>query len=161
MLLLETRNLGIAFGGLQALEGLNLSLKSGEIMGLIGPNGAGKTTVFNLLTQVYQPTEGEILLEGKSIKGQKTYQIAQQGIARTFQNIRLFKETTVIDNVKIAMNAKMHYSMLAGIFRLPSYWREEARVEKRAMELLTVLNLQDYADHDVWHPRWSLQHCSS
>ena len=146
MLLLETRNLGIAFGGLQALEGLNLSLKSGEIMGLIGPNGAGKTTVFNLLTQVYQPTEGEILLEGKSIKGQKTYQIAQQGIARTFQNIRLFKETTVIDNVKIAMNAKMHYSMLAGIFRLPSYWREEARVEKRAMELLTVLNLQDYAD---------------
>ena len=78
MLLLETRNLGIAFGGLQALEGLNLSLKSGEIMGLIGPNGAGKTTVFNLLTQVYQPTEGEILLEGKSIKGQKTYQIAQQ-----------------------------------------------------------------------------------
>ena len=145
-MLLETKNLGIAFGGLQALEGLNLSLKSGEIMGLIGPNGAGKTTVFNLLTQVYQPTEGEILLEGKSIKRQKTYQVAQQGIARTFQNIRLFKETTVIDNVKIAMNAKMHYSMLAGIFRLPSYWKEEARVEKRAMELLTVLNLQDYAD---------------
>ena len=146
MELLETKNLGIAFGGLRALEGLNLTLRSGEITGLIGPNGAGKTTVFNLLTQVYQPTEGDILLEGKSIKGKKTYQVAQGGIARTFQNIRLFRETTVIDNVKIAMNHRMRYSMLAGILRLPSYWEEEARIHKRAMELLTVLNLQDYAD---------------
>ena len=111
-----------------------------------GPNGAGKTTVFNLLTDVYMPTEGTITLEGKSIVGKKTYQITRAGIARTFQNIRLFKDISVIDNVKIAMEGDMHYSALAGILRLPSYWREEKAADLRARELLRVVDLEDFAD---------------
>ena len=103
MPLLETKNLGISFGGLQAVQGVHLTLNEGEIVGLIGPNGAGKTTVFNLLTDVYLPTEGGIELEGASIVGKKTYEITQNGIARTFQNIRLFNDVSVLDNVKIAM----------------------------------------------------------
>ena len=148
MSVLETKNLGIAFGGLQALEGVHFSIDEGEIIGLIGPNGAGKTTVFNLLTDVYMPTEGVIELDGNNIVGKKTYQITQNGIARTFQNIRLFKEITVIDNVKIAMNGSMKYSVLSGIFRLPSYRKEERAVSKRAHELLKVFGLDEHA-HDV------------
>ncbi|MBW7571577.1 ABC transporter ATP-binding protein [Caproiciproducens faecalis] len=147
MSVLETKNLGIAFGGLQALEDVHFSINEGEIIGLIGPNGAGKTTVFNLLTDVYMPTQGVIELDGNNIVGKKTYQITQNGIARTFQNIRLFKDATVIDNVKIAMNSQMKYSVLAGMFRLPSYRREEKAVSKRAHELLEVFNLDGYA-HD-------------
>ena len=109
MALLEVKNLGIAFGGLRALKDVQITIDSGEIVGLIGPNGAGKTTVFNLLTDVYLPTEGTIELEGNSIVGKKTYEITQHGIARTFQNIRLFKYLSVIDNVKIAMNSQMKY----------------------------------------------------
>ena len=144
--LLETENLGIAFGGLRALSDVTLGIGRGEIVGLIGPNGAGKTTVFNLLTDVYMPTEGTITLEGKSIVGKKTYQITRAGIARTFQNIRLFKDISVIDNVKIAMEGDMHYSALAGILRLPSYWREEKAADLRARELLRVVDLEDFAD---------------
>lgn len=144
--LLETENLGIAFGGLRALSDVTLKIGRGEIVGLIGPNGAGKTTVFNLLTDVYMPTEGTITLEGKSIVGKKTYQITRAGIARTFQNIRLFKDISVIDNVKIAMEGDMHYSALAGILRLPSYWREEKAADLRARELLRVVDLEDFAD---------------
>ena len=144
--LLETENLGIAFGGLRALSDVTLEIGRGEIVGLIGPNGAGKTTVFNLLTDVYMPTEGTITLEGKSIVGKKTYQITRAGIARTFQNIRLFKDISVIDNVKIAMEGDMHYSALAGILRLPSYWREEKAADLRARELLRVVDLEDFAD---------------
>ncbi|HEX3040447.1 MAG TPA: ABC transporter ATP-binding protein [Caproiciproducens sp.] len=147
MSVLETRNLGISFGGLQALEDVHFSIEPGEIMGLIGPNGAGKTTVFNLLTNVYVPTTGTIELEGISIVGKKTYQITQNGIARTFQNIRLFKDASVINNVKIAMNSQMKYSVLSGIFRLPSYRKEEKEISKRAHELLQVFNLDKFA-HD-------------
>lgn len=145
MALLETKNLGISFGGLKACQEVNFSLEKGKIMGLIGPNGAGKTTVFNLLTGVYLPTEGSITLDGKNLIGKKTYQINQLGMARTFQNIRLFKSISVIDNVKIAMNSQMKYSVLSGIFLLPSYWREEQAIDKRAMELLDVFGLKDKA----------------
>jgi branched-chain amino acid transport system ATP-binding protein len=149
MPVLETKNLGIAFGGLQALEDVHFSINEGEIIGLIGPNGAGKTTVFNLLTDVYTPTQGVIELEGVSIVGKKTYQITQNGIARTFQNIRLFKDATVINNVKIAMDSQMKYSVLAGIFRLPSYRKEEKAISKRAHELLQVFNLDAFAHDDA------------
>lgn len=145
MAVLETKNLGINFGGLQALEDVHFSINEGEIIGLIGPNGAGKTTVFNLLTDVYMPTQGVIELDGVSIVGKKTYQITQNGIARTFQNIRLFKDVSVIDNVKIAMNSEMKYSVLAGMFRLPSYRKEEKVISKRAHELLKVFGLDDHA----------------
>lgn len=142
---LETRNLGITFGGLKALEGVHFRLHEKEIIGLIGPNGAGKTTVFNLLTDVYYPTNGEIELEGNSIVGKKTYQITQNGIARTFQNIRLFKDVTVLDNVKTAMTSKMKYSLLSSIFRLPAYRREEKEISEKAHALLQVLGLNDKA----------------
>lgn len=147
MTLLKAKNLGIIFGGLHALEDVHLSLHSKEIVGLIGPNGAGKTTVFNLLTDVYVPTEGTIELEGRSIVGKKTYEITKSGIARTFQNIRLFKDLSVIDNVKIAMNNQMKYSFLAGVFHLPSYWREEKEVTERAHRLLEELGLGEFAEH--------------
>ena len=140
---LETRNLGITFGGLKALEGVHFRLHEKEIIGLIGPNGAGKTTVFNLLTDVYYPTDGE--LEGNSIVGKKTYQITQNGIARTFQNIRLFKDVTVLDNVKTAMTSKMKYSLLSSIFRLPAYRREEKEISEKAHALLEVLGLNEKA----------------
>ena len=145
MPVLETENLGITFGGLRAVENVHFALEKEQIMGLIGPNGAGKTTVFNLLTGVYTPTEGQIKLDGKSIVGKKTYQITKAGIARTFQNIRLFKDMTVLDNVKVAMNYGMKYSFLSGIFSLPGYWREEAQVEQRALELLSVFHLEGNA----------------
>lgn len=148
MSVLETRNLGISFGGLQALQDVHFSINKGEIIGLIGPNGAGKTTVFNLLTDVYIPSEGVIELDGENIVGKKTYQITQNGIARTFQNIRLFKDVSVIDNVKIAMNSQMKYSVLSGIFRLPSYRREEKEISNRAHELLQVFRLDEKA-HDL------------
>lgn len=145
-MLLEVKNLGIAFGGLQALQDINFTLELGEIVGLIGPNGAGKTTVFNLLTGVYQPTEGAIRLNGKSILGVKTFKINRRGIARTFQNIRLFGDMSVLDNVKVAMSAETSYNAFAGIFRLPSYWREEKRIETKAHEILALLDLEEYAD---------------
>ena len=120
--ILKVENLGITFGGLKAVQGVNLSVNQGEIIGLIGPNGAGKTTVFNMLTNVYQPTTGSIELEGRSIVGKKTYETTGMGIARTFQNIRLFKDISVIDNVKIAMDQSIHYNMMESILRLPRYW---------------------------------------
>ncbi|MFQ9177451.1 MAG: ATP-binding cassette domain-containing protein, partial [Christensenellaceae bacterium] len=134
-MLLETKNLGITFGGLKALQGLNLTVDMGEIVGLIGPNGAGKTTVFNLLTAVYEPTDGEIFLDGKSTAKKKTYQLNRMGIARTFQNIRLFKDMSVMDNVKVAFSNETKYSAISGIMRLPSFWKEEKRIEEKAMEL--------------------------
>lgn len=145
MAVLEAENLSIVFGGLHAVDDVHFSLEKEQIMGLIGPNGAGKTTVFNLLTGVYTPTTGQIKLEGQSILGKKTHQITRMGIARTFQNIRLFKDMTVLDNVRAAMNQKMKYSAAAGILSLPSYWREEAEVEEKAMELLSVFRLEDHA----------------
>ena len=143
---LVTKDLGIRFGGLQAAENVNLSLHDNEIVGLIGPNGAGKTTVFNMLTGVYQPTQGEIILLGKAVTGKKTHEIVTAGIARTFQNIRLFKSMTVLENIKVAFHSRMHYSAGSGIFRTPSYAREEQGIDIRARELLRVFQMEDTAN---------------
>ncbi len=144
--LLQVENLGIRFGGLQALQGVSFTIEPNQVMGLIGPNGAGKTTLFNLLTAVYTPTEGSISLNGENLAGKNTASIVKCGIARTFQNIRLFKDLSVIDNVKVAMFHDMSYGTLSALFRLPKYWKEEAVVEKRAHELLQVFDLDSLAN---------------
>lgn len=144
--LLSISGLGINFGGLKALENVSLTVGSSEIVGLIGPNGAGKTTVFNLLTGVYTPTDGAVTLDGVSLIGKKTYQITREGVARTFQNIRLFKGDTVIENVKTAFQCRMKYSILSGVLRLPAYRREELEIDRRARELLAVFDLERLAD---------------
>ncbi len=143
---LEAKNLGISFGGLKAVQHFNLSINSSELVGLIGPNGAGKTTVFNLLTGVYKPTEGTVQICGKTMNGKKTHQFIRAGIARTFQNIRLFKEMTVLDNVKVALNHKYKYNFISATFRLPSYWKCEKACDKEARELLSIFGLEDKAD---------------
>ena len=143
--ILECVNLGITFGGLKAVEDFNLTIGRTEIAGLIGPNGAGKTTVFNLLTKVYQPTKGSILLDGVDTHSMNTIQVNRAGIARTFQNIRLFSNMSVEDNVKVAMDSQMRYSMAGGILRLPSYWKEEKVARQRALELLSIFDMQDLA----------------
>ena len=142
MTVLETKDLGITFGGLKALDDVYIRIDEKEIVGLIGPNGAGKTTVFNLLTGVYTPTKGAIRFEGQSIIGKKPYQINRLGIARTFQNIRLFKNMTVLDNIKVAMNQNMSYSVVSGMFRLPSYWKQEKAVGGKARELLRLFDME-------------------
>ena len=143
--ILECINLGITFGGLKAVEDFNLTIGRTEIAGLIGPNGAGKTTVFNLLTKVYQPTKGTILLGGHDTHGMDTIKVNRAGIARTFQNIRLFQDLSVEDNVKTAMDNQMTYNMWTGIFRLPSFWKEEKTAHDRALELLSIFNMEDLA----------------
>ncbi|GAA0178768.1 ABC transporter ATP-binding protein [Clostridium sediminicola] len=146
MALLEAKNVGISFGGLRAVDDFNLTINEGELVGLIGPNGAGKTTTFNMLTGVYLPTDGDILIDDKSIVGDKPYQVVNKGVARTFQNIRLFSNLSVLDNVKIAFQKQMKYSPLAGILRLPSYWKEEKEVDKKGRELLALFGMEDLAD---------------
>lgn len=146
MKLIETKNLGITFGGLRAVGDVNIYINEKELVGLIGPNGAGKTTFFNLLTGVYIPTEGEIIFNGKNIVGKKPYQINNIGIARTFQNIRLFKNLSVIDNVKIAFHSSMKYNTLKGILRLSSYKKEEKEIYNKAFELLKVFSLENLVD---------------
>ena len=131
MSLLVVKDLGIQFGGLKAVDDVYMEIDKGEIVGLIGPNGAGKTTVFNMLTGVYTPTKGAIRFDHQSIIGKKPYQINRLGIARTFQNIRLFREMTVLENIKLAMNAQIRYSVVSGMLRLPAYWREERRADER------------------------------
>ena len=143
---LECINLGITFGGLKAVQDFNLGIGQTEIAGLIGPNGAGKTTVFNLLTKVYQPTTGSILLNGQDIQSMDTAHVNRAGIARTFQNIRLFSNLTVEENVKVAMNNQMHYNMISSLFRLPNYWREEKEAHEKALELLSIFNMEDVAN---------------
>ena len=143
--ILEAQHLGIDFGGLTAVNEFNMAIGRTEIAGLIGPNGAGKTTVFNLLTKVYQPTRGTILLDGKDTAGMNTVQVNRMGIARTFQNIRLFGNLSVEDNVKIGMHNAIHSGMFSSILRLPSYWREEKVAHERAMELLSIFDMQDLA----------------
>ena len=143
---LECRHLGIVFGGLHAVDDFSITIGPTEITGLIGPNGAGKTTVFNLLTRVYEPTTGMILLNGKDTKGMSTVELSKAGIARTFQNIRLFNNLSVLDNIIAAMNSSMSYGLAAGIFRLPSYWKEEKAAKERAMELLSIFDMQHLAD---------------
>ena len=142
---LETRHLGIEFGGLKAVEDFNLIIGRTEIAGLIGPNGAGKTTVFNLLTKVYQPTMGTVLLNGRDLHGMNTVQANKLGIARTFQNIRLFDNMSVEDNVRIGLHNQIKYGMFSGIFRLPSYWRGEKQQHEKALELLSIFDMQDMA----------------
>ena len=146
MALLEAKGMGIDFGGLRAVSDFDFTIEKNELIGLIGPNGAGKTTVFNLLTGVYAPTEGDILFEGASIAGKKPYKINTLGVARTFQNIRLFKGMSVIENVKTALHAQMSYGAFTGIFRLPGFWQDERRIHKEALELLTVFDMADMAD---------------
>lgn len=147
MSLLEVKNLTISFGGLRAVDDFNIEIKKGQLYGLIGPNGAGKTTVFNLLTGVYKPDEGIIRLEDKDITGLKTIDINKAGIARTFQNIRLFKDLTVLDNVKVGLHNHYRYSTIEGILRLPKYYKVEKAMDERAMELLKVFELDGEADY--------------
>ncbi len=144
--MLEVKNLGISFGGLRAVNALDLHIEKGELYGMIGPNGAGKTTVFNLLTGVYKPDEGSILLDGESIVGKSTVEICKCGIARTFQNIRLFKDMPVIDNVKAALQNEYKYSFASSIFHTPSYRKVEKEMDERALELLKVFDLDGYVD---------------
>ena len=143
---LVVTNLGITFGGLHAVENFNLTVGKTEIAGLIGPNGAGKTTVFNLITKVYEPTTGTIMLNGKDLARYNTANVNRAGIARTFQNIRLFNNLTVEDNVKLGLHNSIRYSALQGVLRLPSYWKEEKRAHDRAMELLQVFDMERLAD---------------
>ena len=143
---LEARHLGIDFGGLTAVDDFNLTIGRTEIAGLIGPNGAGKTTVFNLLTKVYQPTRGTIMIDGKDTAGMNTVQVNKLGVARTFQNIRLFSNLSVEDNVKLGMHNQIKYGYFSGILRLPSYWKQERIAHERALELLSIFDMQDMAD---------------
>ncbi len=145
--IIEAKHLGITFGGLKAVDDFNITINEGELVGLIGPNGAGKTTVFNLLTGVYQPTEGAFFLCGEKMNGKKMHQVVRAGIARTFQNIRLFKTMTVLENVKIAFGMNLKYGLPQALFRLPGYWKEEAAIEAKAIDLLEIFGLSDKADY--------------
>lgn len=147
MSLLETRGIGITFGGLRAVDNFTVKIEEGELLGLIGPNGAGKTTIFNMLTGVYLPTEGDILVDGKRVNGKKPYQIVKEGLSRTFQNIRLFNDLTVIENIKIAFNKDMSYSTFSGVFRLPKFWKEEKAITEKAMELLALFDMEGDAEN--------------
>lgn len=144
--LLQTASLGISFGGLRAVSHVDLTVQKNEIVGLIGPNGAGKTTCFNLITGVYKPTDGSIHLSGERIDGMQSFEINHRGIARTFQNIRLFRQLTVLDNVRTAMHRDAQYGLLATLFRLSSYRKLESQIKARAVQLLRVFNLDDKMD---------------
>ncbi len=146
MALLEVKDLSIQFGGLKAVDSFYLSIEKNQLYGLIGPNGAGKTTVFNLLTGVYKPTGGEARLDGKIISGKKTADVNKMGVARTFQNIRLFNNLTVLDNVKTGLHNQTRYSLATSVFKLPGYFKKEAEMNKKAMELLEVFDLHNEAD---------------
>lgn len=144
--ILNAKNISINFGALKAVDNFNLDIKKGELVGLIGPNGAGKTTVFNILTGVYSATSGEYIFNNEKIKKTKTSILVKKGLARTFQNIRLFKYLSVLDNVVVAYNFRMKYNFFSGMFRLSSFWKEEKKVKERAMELLKIFNLEKFAD---------------
>jgi len=146
MPVLECKHLGIDFGGLTAVEDFNLTIGKTEIAGLIGPNGAGKTTVFNLLTKVYEPTRGSAMINGIDMHGMDTVQASKHGIARTFQNIRLFSNMTVEDNVRIGLHNQVKYNMVSGVLRLPGYWKKEKQQHEKALELLSIFGMQDMAD---------------
>ena len=144
--MLEIKNLAIQFGGLKAVDNLNLTIKKNQLYGLIGPNGAGKTTVFNMLTGVYKPTAGTIYLDGENITGKSPAQINRHGIARTFQNIRLFKDMSVLDNVKVGLHNQKKYTAIEGVLRLPRYFKEEKEMDEKALELLKVFELDGEKD---------------
>lgn len=143
---LETKSLGIQFGGLKAVNDVNIRIDEGELIGLIGPNGAGKTTIFNLITGIYKPTSGSYMLCGERMNGLKTHQVVEKGIARTFQNIRLFKKMTVLDNVRVAFQKNLKTSLVQSILRTPAYWKEEEETTKKAMDLLALFGLEGFAD---------------
>ena len=145
--MLETKNLGISFGGLKAVDGLSLKIEKGQLYGLIGPNGAGKTTAFNLLTGVYKPTMGNFFLDGEKLTGHNTIEINKKGIARTFQNIRVFKQLSVLDNVKVGLHNNFKYSTAEGILRMPAFFRTEKEMDKKAIELLEVFDLAEEKDY--------------
>jgi branched-chain amino acid transport system ATP-binding protein len=145
MAILEVQGLGISFGGLRAVDNFEISIDHNELVGLIGPNGAGKTTIFNLLTGVYVPTDGTIFLNGRSTLGKKPSDIVMLGSSRTFQNIRLFKNMTVLDNIKIAYHNQMSYGLFDSILNTPRYRNEEAEAEKVALELLSIFGLDGYS----------------
>ncbi len=147
--ILECRHLGIDFGGLTAVDDFNMAIGRTEIAGLIGPNGAGKTTVFNLLTKVYQPTRGTVMIDGRDTAGKSTIQVNHMGVARTFQNIRLFNNLSVEDNVKVGLHEHTKYSALSGILRLPSYWKKEREAHEKALELLSIFDMQDMAGYQA------------
>ncbi|MGX1195334.1 ABC transporter ATP-binding protein [Metabacillus sp. SLBN-84] len=142
--LLNVKNLGMKFGGLKALSGVDIELKKGELAGLIGPNGAGKTTFFNLLTGVYVPTEGTLMLEGQKLNGLVPYKITKKGISRTFQNIRLFNDLSVLDNVKVAYHSHARHSIASSILRLPSHFKGEREMEDKAVEFLKIFRLEKF-----------------
>jgi branched-chain amino acid transport system ATP-binding protein len=144
--LLHVKGAGIQFGGLKAVSGFNMEIHQGELIGLIGPNGAGKTTSFNLLTGVYVPTEGDILFQGKRVNGLAPYQITRKGISRTFQNIRLFNELSVLDNVKVAYHSLAKHSIMSSIFRLPSHFSGEKEIEEKALQFLEIFHLEKFKD---------------
>ncbi|MCI8623218.1 MAG: ABC transporter ATP-binding protein [Provencibacterium sp.] len=147
--ILECRHLGIDFGGLTAVDDFNMAIGRTEIAGLIGPNGAGKTTVFNLLTKVYQPTRGIVMIDGQDTAGKNTVQVSRMGVARTFQNIRLFNNLSVEDNVKVGLHEHKKYSALTGVLRLPAYWRTEKEAHEKALELLSIFDMQDMAGYQA------------
>ncbi len=147
MAMLDVRNIGISFGGLKAVDDFSIAIEKGQLYGLIGPNGAGKTTVFNLLTGVYKPDNGSIQLDGRNLTGKSTMEINKAGIARTFQNIRLFKDLSVLDNVKAGLHNHHSYSTITGILRLPKYFKVEREMNERAMELLKVFDLDQEWDY--------------
>ena len=147
--ILECRHLGIDFGGLTAVDDFNMAIGRTEIAGLIGPNGAGKTTVFNLLTKVYQPTRGTVMIDGRDTAGKNTIQVNHMGVARTFQNIRLFGNLTVEENVKVGLHEHMKYNAVSGILRLPSYWKKEKEAHEKALELLSIFDMQDMAGYQA------------
>ena len=149
MAMLEVRDLQVYYGMIHAIKGISFDVNQGEVIALIGANGAGKTTVFNLLTGVYKPDAGKVILDGKDITGERNIEISKAGIARTFQNIRLFKQLSVLDNVKAGLHNHHPYSTLSGILRLPSYRKVEKEMDDRAMELLKVFDLEKYADHQA------------
>ncbi len=146
MPLLKIENLSKSFGGLKAVSNLNINIEKGELIGLIGPNGAGKTTLFNILTGVYEKTEGKMTFMDRDVSGLKPYQVTQRGMARTFQNIRLFDDLSVIDNVKVAYHQRTAYSTFSALLRLPSYFSGEEEMQRKAMDLLKIFNLDDKAE---------------
>ncbi|MDD3369049.1 MAG: ABC transporter ATP-binding protein [Lachnospiraceae bacterium] len=146
MALLEVKDLGIQFGGLKAVDGFHMEIGDNELIGLIGPNGAGKTTVFNMLTGVYQPTDGEILFDGSSISGLTTYEVTKKHMARTFQNIRLYKEMSVSDNIKTSCSVRRKYSLIDAIFHTGKYYKVEQENEEQVQKLLKMFGLEDKAD---------------
>lgn len=154
---LKCDNISISFGGLKAVNGFNLDVKEKDLIGLIGPNGAGKTTVFNMLSGVYESTEGAIYLDGENITGLPVHKLSQKGIARTFQNIRLFDYLSVVDNVKVSMNRDMRYKIVDGMLRLKNYWKEEREATKKALDILKILGLAAYANDSAGNLSYGAQ----